>query len=753
MPKRRKKEKATDTALHGLGTSVSPHVVNLRAKEPARPKRANKRAKIDKPKKPKKPKRIARADSGPKLNLARAARAKAPRPKKPKPKKEARPPRPRRALVARRAIAGSVAAFAAISLLIMAPIQGLSYYKDAQRAKVALEDSAKEAFVLLGRAVQEGAGGNHAQARRLFGQAGLGLAHTHSSLKSQENLITFALEKFGVQEGRALGLARDALEAGMHIAAAGQSVSGGLETGEPPDAERLAARVDSAFGALGRVIGALDGVPRESLPQQIGQFIGLVDAIGENLDKLAAIARLGTRVLADPAEKRYLVYFQNSNEIRPTGGFLGSMAIVTLKGGRVEDIFVPPGGTYDLQGQISEMLISPEPLHYVNARWECQDSNWYFDFPTSARRMASCYESARSESVDGVVVVNDAMLSGLLEVTGPVDMPSYDLVLDSGNAIESIQEVTEVRYEELGVGPKQIIGDLRARLEQEISAFSPQKKASLASLLVEGLARRDIQLWFADSRLQREVSSLGWAGQIQYSEGDYLAVVHTNIGGGKSDLKVSEEIFHSTQVGADGTMTNELTITREHSGREGEGFSGLANQDFVRVYVPFGSVFLDAKGWDQPDPLRREAPDPGLSFDEELASIEGHKWTDPTSGMSINDEFQKTVFSGWVILEPGERQTATVRYRLPQKLDFGSQDVGLSQAVLGSGEPSVAKYTLYRQRQSGAKNQSFAKEIDYDSSLETAVHYPQEDQDEPGIISFGPASPLTDEFFFAIFTQ
>src|SRR5690606_38437202 len=48
-------------------------------------------------------------------------------------------------------------------------------------------------------------------------------------------------------------------------------------------------------------------------------------------------------ILGGPEQRRYLVVFQNSAELRPTGGFIGSYAEMTMDQGAVRNIEVPGG--------------------------------------------------------------------------------------------------------------------------------------------------------------------------------------------------------------------------------------------------------------------------------------------------------------------------------------------------------------------------------------------------------------------------
>ena len=60
--------------------------------------------------------------------------------------------------------------------------------------------------------------------------------------------------------------------------------------------------------------------------------------------------------------KRYLVLFQNNTEIRATGGFIGSFALLDIDRGKIKQLEIPKGGSYDLQGQLKVNISSPTPI-------------------------------------------------------------------------------------------------------------------------------------------------------------------------------------------------------------------------------------------------------------------------------------------------------------------------------------------------------------------------------------------------------
>ena len=81
-------------------------------------------------------------------------------------------------------------------------------------------------------------------------------------------------------------------------------------------------------------------------------------------------------ILGKDQFKRYLLIFQNNYELRATGGFIGSFALMDVDNGVIKSVEMPGGGSYDLQGGLNRRISSPEPLYLISPLWQFHDANW-----------------------------------------------------------------------------------------------------------------------------------------------------------------------------------------------------------------------------------------------------------------------------------------------------------------------------------------------------------------------------------------
>lgn len=414
----------------------------------------------------------------------------------------------------------------------------------------------------------------------------------------------------------------------------------------------------------------------------IGNF-----AIFNELKDYLPAAQVAKEFAGFAGPRRYLLVFQNNAELRPTGGFMGSYALVDIKEGKIQQMDVPTGGFYDLKGSFARQIEAPEPFHVFSPYWQIWNANWFADFPTSAHKLAQFYEMAGGPTVDGVVTITPDVIEDLLGLVGPIEIPEYDTVIDKNNFRRQTQVEVELEYDEEKNTPKAFIGDLAPQLLAKTFAYAsdPDKVRDLLEVIDKALEEKQLLLYSTRPEVQDELAGLNWAGKIRDSSFDYLQVVNTNIGGGKTDLVIKDQLSQKINIQNDGSVLSIVSLTRTHQGDSQDIFEGHDNLDYVRFYVPQGAKLLSAEGFLEDDITARfKSTEEELEQDPDLASLQ-QALVDLPSGTQIYDESGKTVFANWLSLKPGQSKTVTIKYKLPNAYDFSQP------------------YQIYWQKQAGTK--------------------------------------------------
>jgi hypothetical protein len=457
------------------------------------------------------------------------------------------------------------------------------------------------------------------------------------------------------------------------------------------------------------------------LPKETRENFSIIKNAAKNFQgtllNLVDLTVFANNLLGGDAQKRYLVVFQNSSELRATGGFMGSFALVDVDKGNVKKMEIPGGGLYDLKAGNQVLVLAPKPLQIFSPAWQIWNANWFPDWRVSAEKIIWFYENNYGgASVDGIISFTQDAVSDLLKITGPVEMEKYGKVLDSENFQDEIQMAVEVEYDKDKNRPKEIIGDLAPILLERLMNLDSVDYGSVMMELNKSLSEKKILFYFTDQNQESMAENFGWTGSIGVAKEnqDYLMVVHTNISGGKTDVVIKNTLRHKVEISDNGDIFDTISLTRKHDGSLDKKFESDNNVDFVRFYVPKGSEFISATGFNfSPDYLFKYSnAEQGIAQDKTLSEIETNVSIDEATGTRISNEFGKVVFGNWIQVSPGKEATAEIKYKLPFKFSAPESKNKIKQwisAIFNKNQSS--KYSLIIDKQLGMNEVDFQSEF------------------------------------------
>jgi hypothetical protein len=340
----------------------------------------------------------------------------------------------------------------------------------------------------------------------------------------------------------------------------------------------------------------------------------------------------------------YLVIFQNNAEMRPTGGFIGTFAVVAFADYKIKKIDFNTN-IYKLDNAFTALtqVAPPDPLSKITEdKWALRDSNFDVNFPEAAADIRWFYEQESGQKVDGVIAINASIISDLLRLTGPVYVSKYDTTITADNFFDEMAQKIEKEYfydkpNQSENEPKTILKDIMPILADK--AFD-LPKVKLAKLAADSMDQKQILLQSNNSQIQKAILANNWGGEIQSTNSDYLAINNANItdlkeiknGGAKTSLKIKELINY--QIGEiDGQLQSNLTLTRSHTGSY--IWPDGANMNWTRILVPKGSSLIKAE-------------------------LNGKDITDE---IEINYEAGKTYFATWINTNPQTSSVLNISYK------------------------------------------------------------------------------------------
>lgn len=607
----------------------------------------------------------------------------------------------------------------ALFLLVAVPYPSFSFYKQVEYDTLRIVDSSSNAFLSLQSSTVSVLNSNVEQAEydltealKNFGSAEQILDNEYHSLVFIGKLVPFL--------GKKIKSRQNLLEAGHKIALANTYLVKAINELQANPSLSLLEKINIVKNHIrfaspnySEALEKINDVKLETLPidyqNSFEEFKNIYSLFVADMDNMVEVAESIELFMGSEGFRRYMILFQNQNEIRATGGFVGSYAIVDIQNGKILDIDIPGGGSYDLQGQLKEFVLPPLALQTVNERWEFQDGNWFVNFSDTAKKMEWFYQNSRNSTVDGVIAINASVLERILKVLGPIENKEFNLFLESEDALKKLQyEVANYNGEENT--PKAVLSSLFDQLFSSLNNIEAKQMFALVFNIHEAFEEKEIQVFFKEKEIQNVFSKYSWTGEIKKTEKeDYLYVVNSNIGGGKSDFNIKQTIEHQSVIEEDGSIINTVVITRTHVGSEDEYLFGDANVDYVRVYVPQGSELLEAGGFVYPDEESFNVSPDWYTEDKDLALIEKNKKISEENGTTITEEYDKTVFANWIVTNSGEEKKIYFVYKLPfnafrdlnSSLDIDNSDASIRKNILFNSKENISNYSVIFQKQSG----------------------------------------------------
>ncbi|MDH6235817.1 DUF4012 domain-containing protein [Cryobacterium sp. CG_9.6] len=241
----------------------------------------------------------------------------------------------------------------------------------------------------------------------------------------------------------------------------------------------------------------------------------VVDAAG-SVDALDRASRLLPRMLGDSGPRNYLLLVQNPGELRATGGVSGAMALIHTENGAItltqqastedftpaaEPVLPLPAETTAIYGEVTGRFI--------------QSANLTPRFALTGALAREMWRLRYGLTVDGVLTVDPATLGYLLAATGPITVPSGE-VLTADNAVQVLTRDAYARYPE----PARQDAFFAAAAGAVFTALSAGQSdpVKLVAAVARGGDEGRVLVWSADKADQNVLSGTTLAGGLPVSD-------------------------------------------------------------------------------------------------------------------------------------------------------------------------------------------------------------------------------------------
>lgn len=429
---------------------------------------------------------------------------------------------------------------------------------------------------------------------------------------------------------------------------------------------KITPHIDDVAGSLSKAKKEIDAVDPNHYPPFFGgekvrgQLMSvktLADQGVSFVEEARPLIKVLPSLLGESKEKKYLVLFQNNNELRSTGGFITAYAIFRIDKGVIH--VDSSNDIYSLDNTIYGKTRAPEPiLKYLPnvSVLNLRDSNLSPDFIESMKTFNSLYQRAGGRvNVDGIIAIDTHVLISVIKIlddkvdaAGITFTTKEDKRCNCPQAIYVLEDTISrpVNYQK--GGRKDLLGVLLYAIMEKALSSSPKLYwGPLFQSLLTQTSEKHVLFYLYNQDAQKGIEALNAAGRIKIFEGDYLHINDTNFGGQKSNMYVRENVEQSYEIKSDGSIVKTVTINYKNPQppsdcnleRGGLCLNAIL-RNWLRIYVPKGSELINSQG----------------------SEVK----------ITSSEELGKTVFEGFLTVRPLGAAKFTISYRLPFKLKSGS---------------------------------------------------------------------------------
>ncbi len=379
------------------------------------------------------------------------------------------------------------------------------------------------------------------------------------------------------------------------------------------------------------------------------------------------------------SEQRWLILLQNTDELRATGGFIGSYAVIDFSQENplqleVRDIYDPSG--------ISISLPSPAgQAEYLSEGqgMRLHDANWSPDFPTAASTIFRYFGRINGDpqSFDGVIALPLSAIETMIGAVGGVYLPDQERTISATEVVEVLRQNRSSFFP--GSREKeQALQQLYTALLLRLSQLSVGEWGAVVSNLAEDRLFSELQFYSTTAALQNKLLALNLAGKTEAYDPQeiYVMPVETNVGINKANRKVSRSLslaLADQQLTVSTTFTNHYTLADRPAEILNNPNYTVANH---LGYINYHRLLV-----------RSDMRVRSITIDNELLTT----WDEE---IVVNSSGTSYLQVGFLVRVPEETETTTaVEFSLPGNLDQAiaiQKQVGLTYETVAIHCPAGA---------------------------------------------------------------
>jgi nucleoside-diphosphate-sugar epimerase len=404
---------------------------------------------------------------------------------------------------------------------------------------------------------------------------------------------------------------------------------------ELEDMEESVIYIDEASIEISLARESLKAIDPSTYPGFLRDYLrelqNRTDKLEDSVNQANEFAYFLPEILGKEGRQTYVILFQNPMEIRSSGGWLTSYALVGIEHGQIRNLKVED--VYTVDGQIDEQIDPPESMQEaldVN-QWNLSLSNWSPDFPESAEAAEYFLQlEDRIVTADGVIAIDLEYVRELIDIWGEIDVPGETDPVTKENIYDKVVEIHR-EFTPGSTNKPVFLSNLANELLKKLVEDGKEGWSQVAEKTVTALDEKHVLIYMHNNEVSQILDDMDWDGRLQPTS-NIIYPVEWNWGGNKANYFINRSLYFNSNILNENTLQQKLVITYQNTS-ETNTYPEGDYENYMRVYIPENAEVIRVEGIENAD----------------LNS-------NTTNGLQE--------ISGWVNVPIQTRKTLTITYRL-----------------------------------------------------------------------------------------
>lgn len=335
------------------------------------------------------------------------------------------------------------------------------------------------------------------------------------------------------------------------------------------------------------------------LQQSVVQLKESNDELVEKLEPAYKIAQFLPNLLGVDERSRYLILLQNPQELRSTGGWISSYAVLAVEGGQIRELKVDD--VYNADGELKtnggRYTPSPSMRQALGIdSWYLSLSNWDPDFEAAADAAEFFLkEMDPGTEIDGLITIDTEFMKQLLEKWGGVEVPGETEEITAENLDDKIYDI-HTEFTPGSTTKATFLANLANETLKKLLSSDLDEYSNIGEVFLNSLNQKHLLVYLKDKDAYEYFSSKRWAGRLDDSYFSTPVSVDWNWGGNKANAFLERTISVNMDIVNENTINYTYNIAIANNSSTNIYPQG-DYENYMRVYLPENAQIQEVRGF------------------------------------------------------------------------------------------------------------------------------------------------------------